>query len=375
MIKINNYISSSILPIEWKGISRLVTYYPEQFYFENDYYHSFVVFNKKPYAIKKLLGEGFFAKVWLCQNEEGELFSLKQSNKKPNKSQIDILTKLNRFIGKAVSSPPLIYYLLIKYSDGVPFSKVFNTPEKDRNDELVALKSVNVFNEKGKNLAIMKMYFSHARENYQSISRYIREIKPSERSSSLVVNITDEFAKLAIAYKSLSKLANLHSMGIIHRDIKPQNMLLEYNFNKYKLSVNFIDFNLSKLVFNKDFKMVGTPIYLPPIFHDAHLMGINGKLNVARAKLSAATSKLKEFPIRFYALDVYSLGLILYRHVGLENPVVNNMLLKDVDARIAAKDAAKFIKKIIEDKYRDLGEKFGIIDVAESTTNENSTLR
>jgi serine/threonine protein kinase len=138
----------------------------------------------------------------------------------------------------------------------------------------------------------------------------------------------------------LNGLVFLHNLGIIHSDIKPDNILLCHNYSTIKIC----DFGFSKLIDNKknskkEFKVsCGSPIYMAPEI-------ING-------------DKCND------KIDLWASGLILYEMIYSEHPcsglnnmdsisfVVNNILIKKKNNIDIDDEGIKILKKILNHSNR-----------------------
>ncbi|MCX7871633.1 MAG: serine/threonine protein kinase, partial [bacterium] len=76
--------------------------------------------------------------------------------------------------------------------------------------------------------------------------------------SPLNLNEIDEF--LLVLNQICTTLYYIHQLGIIHFDIRPENILIEHN-NSNQLNIKFIDFGFSTL---KAKQIRGTPLYISP---------------------------------------------------------------------------------------------------------------
>ncbi|OTF73286.1 hypothetical protein BLA29_001636 [Euroglyphus maynei] len=111
--------------------------------------------------------------------------------------------------------------------------------------------------------------------------------------------ITEQQCRLYFA-QILCGINHMHSVGIAHRDIKPQNVLLRSNRNS--ISGDYIlvvtDFGLSKVVTDKQQlakSICGTPVFMAP-------------------------ELLQSKPYNPFAADVWALGITLFQMLSMELP-------------------------------------------------------
>ncbi|RKP18306.1 serine/threonine protein kinase 15, partial [Rozella allomycis CSF55] len=113
-----------------------------------------------------------------------------------------------------------------------------------------------------RNPYVVKLYYAFQSKEYLYL---VMEYLIGGDLSSLLQamgKFTEEMARFYIAQAALA-LDYLHSQSIVHRDIKPDNMLIDSN-GHLKLS----DFGLAKITLDgndkSDSKVLGTPDYLSP---------------------------------------------------------------------------------------------------------------
>ncbi len=138
-------------------------------------------------------------------------------------------------------------------------------------------------------------------------------------------------APLALDYleQVCAGLSHAHQRGIIHRDIKPQNLLLTTDMSTVKIA----DFGVARVsAADSPITRVGTNIYAPPE-HSPMSAGLTGTLAFARLTPSA---------------DIYSLAKTAYFLLSGESPRdYANMPITDVPAAVRSKEWADEFLRVL----------------------------
>jgi serine/threonine protein kinase len=124
-----------------------------------------------------------------------------------------------------------------------------------------------------------------------------------------------------IMTRLISQLDKLHTNGIVHNDVKPDNIIVQYIDNEIK-NVLFIDFGVSCI---KVCRPSGTIIYLAPELYRIINHTPENVLKIKEKLLSDESTKEegKTIPTNksdYMKTDVYSLGIVFYEMLHNKMP-------------------------------------------------------
>ena len=110
---------------------------------------------------------------------------------------------------------------------------------------------------------IIKIY------EFYDCPEYICIVSELGKGGSLAKNLNSilkesETVKALIMFQLLSAVNYCHSMKIMHRDLKPDNILLEHKTSKGIYNVKLIDFGTAKFVVNVQNQITGSPHFIAP---------------------------------------------------------------------------------------------------------------
>ncbi len=234
----------------------------------------------KGYEIVEKIKEGSVGTVWLARNSKGQEFALKQISHRNS----TLGRKIRAFKSEASITGKLSHPYIIKVY------------------EYVAMKPQPFF--------VMEYFQS---ENLKFAMKHLPE--PVQ---------TNEFY---ILRQIAEALAHIHAMGVIHRDVKPENVLVSSD-----AEVRLIDFSLAQGKWRQRIPFLhrreGTPVYMAP-------EQIRGK------KCDART-------------DIYSFGVLMYELLAKRPPFAatteRQVLEKHIqEAPLPMREAIQTVSKDLED--------------------------
>ena len=218
--------------------------------------------NMSGYIKKKLLGKGGCGIVWLCQKKNNndiddsqtvvdtQEFAVKQTSKKSGKSMINMA---NENIITARNEIKILNILNEINNEFIP--KIFDVYE-DTNDLWFS------FEKGGISLSGLSFKIKGEFEKGERIYHIQKGI--------FLMSLFSTISQFKFLLKSLlSAINSINKMGIIHSDIKPENILIEYSGssleNNFEIkAIKIIDYGSAFFINNTSNISSNTPEYLCP---------------------------------------------------------------------------------------------------------------
>ena len=243
-------------------------------------------FNFDDYKIITQLGQGTFSKIYLVQDKENKIFSMK---KIILSDELDVHMVMKEFKMCSKLIHPNVVKLIGLYSKKL-----------DKTTYVVYL--------------LMEVGLTDWEKEIKSYAE--RKMEYTEQSLIIIIK------------QLISALAFLESKNVIHRDIKPQNILV-FKGGIYKIA----DFGESKQIQNITFSLMngslrGTELYMSPLLFNGLR---NGQVDVKHNLIKS---------------DVYSFGLcVLYAST------LNNKTLYEIRKFVEMEQVKDYIFKSLKNKY------------------------
>jgi len=189
-----------------------------------------------------------------------------------------------------------ICYLAMEYIEGLSLRQIINKLASTNNPETTidSLLEASVLEETPQ--AIRFDDETNKLVNWTPKPEDISPVSPSDKFRQLITKETHIIRCCQIVSDIALALHHAHENGVIHRDLKPDNIMIDRN-----KAVHIIDFGLARLAeegrLTSTGQLIGTPIYMSP-------EQVTGRI---------------ELDVRS---DIYSLGLVLYELLTLQYAVL-----------------------------------------------------
>lgn len=294
--------------------------------------------------IIKTVGKGSFSNVYLCEHKHS---SLRSGNKPFIVKEINLNTLVIKYLRKSRNSGVQVKTKETNYNITPYNEKIKRTTEQEyyytRLTDLIKTEIEVLHNINHPN--IVEFYNSTCNDDVFFLSMEYCDngdlYNILKNKSSVFLKSKNKFGGLdgEVLLTFVDQMANvlsyLHSQNIIHRDIKPQNILVSRN-NTFKLSdFGFACYDVSKNTFDdkmkdplckKYYKLCGTPYYMAP-----ELICNMNKLE----NITYYDDKLKQNMTRvvFYNsnVDIWSFGICLYEVMFNAFPFSDINCVKDLE--------------------------------------------
>lgn len=260
----------------------------QKFKFVSDFYQA-IRENFKDYIINENIGEKELIKDWIGNNKQGAYATVSRGY----------------FYGQPIALKEIRLSLQ-------ELQEIIN---KQHEIELNAIIAELKIMSKVKNPNIPKFYGILLNEERYQLNIVLQYIDGASLKT-LIENKAhlnwSSYQKLWLVYKISKVLEYIRNLGVIHRDVKPENIMIEINSN---LEPYLIDFGLSKLM-NADHEytvslMKCTPQYsAPESMFD--LEKYASQIDSSEESLTVKVDNFTQLTRISYKVDVWSLGCVIY---------------------------------------------------------------
>jgi len=225
------------------------------------------------------LGKGGFAKVKLAQTKDGTNFAVKIEGKSIDRRSLKEIAAM-KVLGKHVGA----------MERDLAEIKNFWRKDNDKPSLMTRTKSYKV------------VILEHGKELFDLLHHNTNPLTLIQR--------------LQIAIKISQALRHIHDLGVIHADIKPENILVAINNDSIEVAI--LDFGFSIILPKGELSIKDEP------------KGTRGFIAPEIYNEQAPEQSQREFS---FASDIYALGMMFKNHFGLAGSLFNHMTDPDPKKR------------------------------------------